>query len=424
MTRQRESRVVMRETRNLEYKRQITNTFLKTVSAYANYGKGEIRFGVDDDGVEIGVQNPVQVCMDIENKINDNIVPVPDYRLNIIGNTSVVVLTVEEGANKPYFYKSKAYKRNDSATIEVDRLELTRLILEGENTSFEEMKSEEQELKFTNLENKICKELNIEKISLDILKTLELYNGKKGYNNAAALLADENQFPGIDVIRFGKNINIILERETFVNESVLSQYDKILVMFRKNYQYEEIEGAVRIKKELIPEEAFREAIANALAHRTWDVKANINVAMYEDRIEIASPGGLPRGISEEEYRNGGISIPRNYILCNVFLRLHMIERFGTGIKRINEFYKNNALKPQYLITENMIKISLPIVNGNKLEGNELLIYNLLELKSMSSSEIIKETGWKKSKTISILNKLVSNGYIAKTGNGRGTKYQR
>jgi len=56
MTRQRESRVVMRETRNLEYKRQITNTFLKTVSAYANYGKGEIRFGVDDDGVEIGVQ--------------------------------------------------------------------------------------------------------------------------------------------------------------------------------------------------------------------------------------------------------------------------------------------------------------------------------------------------------------------------------
>ena len=72
----------------------------------------------------------------------------------------------------------------------------------------------------------------------------------------------------------------------------------------------------------------------------------------------------------------------------------------------------------------MIKISLPIVNGNKLEGNELLIYNLLELKSMSSSEIIKETGWKKSKTISILNKLVSHGYIAKTGNGRGTKYQR
>ena len=204
MTRQRESRVVMRETRNLEYKRQITNTFLKTVSAYANYGKGEIRFGVDDDGVEIGVQNPVQVCMDIENKINDNIVPVPDYRLNIIGNTSVVVLTVEEGANKPYFYKSKAYKRNDSATIEVDRLELTRLILEGENTSFEEIKSEEQELKFTNLENKICKELNIEKISLDILKTLELYNEKNGYNNAAALLADKNQFPGIDVIRFGK----------------------------------------------------------------------------------------------------------------------------------------------------------------------------------------------------------------------------
>ena len=89
--------------------------------------------------------------------------------------------------------------------------------------------------------------------------------------------------------------------------------------------------------------------------------------MYDNRIEITSPGGLPKGISKEEYLNGGISIPRNYILCNVFLRLHMIERFGTGIKRINQYYKDNAIKPQYVITENMIKICLPIIEKNTLE---------------------------------------------------------
>lgn len=177
-------------------------------------------------------------------------------------------------------------------------------------------------------------------------------------------------------------------------------------------------------KELIPKEAFREAIANALAHRTWDVKSNINVAMYDNRIEITSPGGLPKGISKEEYLNGGISIPRNYILCNVFLRLHMIERFGTGIKRINQYYKDNAIKPQYVITENMIKICLPIIEKNTLEGDESVIFNLLDTKSMSSSAIVKETGLKKSKVISILNHLVEQDYIEKTGNGRGTKYQR
>ena len=84
---------------------------------------------------------------------------------------------------------------------------------------------------------------------------------------------------------------------------------------------------------MIPKEAFREAITNELAHRTWDVKSNINVAMYDNRIEITSPGGLPKGISKEEYLNGGISIPRNYILCNVFLRLHMYRMFRNRNKK-------------------------------------------------------------------------------------------
>ena len=102
----------------------------------------------------------------------------------------------------------------------------------------------------------------------------------------------------------------------------------------------------------------------------------------------------------------------------------MIERFGTGIKRINQYYKDNAIKPQYVITENMIKICFQIIEKNKLEGDESVIFNLLDTKSMSSSAIVKETWLKKSKVISILNHLVEQDYIEKTDNGRGTKYQR
>ena len=68
------------------------------------------------------------------------------------------------------------------------------------------------------------------------------------------------------------------------HESILSQYDKALLMYRKYYQYEQIRGSVRDTVSLVPEEAFREAIANALVHRTWDVEAHINVAMFPDRI--------------------------------------------------------------------------------------------------------------------------------------------
>ena len=141
----------MRESKHLEYKEAVSNSFLKTVSAYANYGDGEIVFGVADDGAVKGVKNPKTACLDIENRINDSISPVPEYTLRVNPKTSVVTLTVFEGQYKPYLYKSKAYRRNDSSTIAVNRLALGRLILEGQNLSFEELPAKSQKLTFRTL---------------------------------------------------------------------------------------------------------------------------------------------------------------------------------------------------------------------------------------------------------------------------------
>lgn len=139
----------MREDKCLEFKENIqSNTFLKTISAFANYGTGEIIFGIDDDGIIKGVDNPEEACLRLENKINDNLKPIPRYELDI-GNDSTITLKVFESDFKPYLYKGKAYKRYDSSTIEVDRLELNRLILEGNNQSYEEITSKKQNLTFT-----------------------------------------------------------------------------------------------------------------------------------------------------------------------------------------------------------------------------------------------------------------------------------
>ena len=91
----------MRESKNLEFKESVTNTFLKTVSAFANYGTGKILFGVMDNGVVKGIENPEKVCLDIENRINDCLDPVPEYILEINERTSVITLTVSEGLHKP-----------------------------------------------------------------------------------------------------------------------------------------------------------------------------------------------------------------------------------------------------------------------------------------------------------------------------------
>ena len=113
----------MKETKNLEFKSAITNTFLKTVSAYSNFGDGEVWFGVNDDGSICGINNPDQVCLDIENRINDSISPRPNFKLDIDYSRKIVRLIVQEGEYKPYMYKGKAYRRSDTASIEVDQEE-------------------------------------------------------------------------------------------------------------------------------------------------------------------------------------------------------------------------------------------------------------------------------------------------------------
>ena len=346
----------VREGFNLELKKEITKAFLKTVSAYANYNDGKIIFGISDKGEINGIEDVDDECLRIENMINDSIDPVPDFRIDIeeLEDKITIVLNIKKGRDTPYFYNGKAFKRSDTSTIEVDRFELRRLAIEGINMNYEERKASTQDLVFSVLESKLIDKAGIKNISLDILRTLNLYDKDVYYNFAAELLADSNdmEFSGIDIVRFGKNMNQILYRETLNKISLLSQYDRAIEIFEQYYQYEEIEGFNRIQKELIPKEAFRESLANAIVHRVWDVNSNIQIYMYEDRIEVISPGGLTEWISKEEYLFGNISVLRNPIIAGIFYRLNIIERFGTGIMRINNEYSNSISKPRFDVNKN------------------------------------------------------------------------
>ena len=416
--------ITMRETRILEFKETITNTFLKTVSAFSNYNGGTILFGVDDNGNVKGLPDVKQACLDIENKINDSISPQPNYTLEIQNNDQTIKLTVKSGLQKPYLYKSKAYKRNDTATIEVDTLEFSRLVLDGKNISFEELPCKDQELSFKILQCKLKENIYIETFNQDTLKTLNLYDNINGYNNAAGLLADKNHFSGIDIVKFGENISIIQKRVTFEHISVLEIYEKALAVFRDYYQYEVIQGADRKMVEKIPEAAFREAIANALIHRVWDINSHIRVSMFDDRIEVVSPGGLPAGITAEEYLSGKLSILRNRNLANVFYRLGLVEIFGTGITRIKQLYAESLIKPEFEVSENAIKIVLPIFETNvNLTEDEKVIYKFLSKTMLKPiSEIAPYVPFGKSKTTQLLKAMEKKGVIAVEGKGRGTKY--
>ena len=256
------------------------------------------------------------------------------------------------------------------------------------------------------------------------MKTLNLYNSATGYNNAAGILADKNHFPGIDIVRFGENISVIHKRATFDNLSILAGYEKVSEVFKDYYLYEEIQGTERKKAEKIPKTAFREAIANALIHRAWDVESQIKVSMFDDRIEIISPGGLPSGITEDEYLSGKLSVLRNRNLANVFYRLGFVEIFGTGITRIKQLYEEGLRQPDFEVSENTIKIVLPVFEKNlNLTEDERKIYKILSKTMLKSiSEIAPYAPFGKSKTTQLLKEMGKKGVVKIEGRGRGTKY--
>lgn len=417
----------MKESRQLEYKEKISNTFLKTVSAFANYDGGSVLFGVKDAGEVVGISDIEQKCLDIENSINDNIKPQPDYCIEIINNGKTISLNVRPGVNKPYLYKGKAYKRNDTSTIEVDQIELKRLILAGENKDYEELPSHDQNLEFSYLEQELIAKTGIKKMSIDILKTLNLYSDNDGYNIAAAIVSDKNDLPGIDIAKFGETISIFQKRKTLEHQSIIRSFYEAVEIYKDYYQYEKVEGFERKFIETIPEEAFREALANAIIHRVWDINSHVRVSMFDDRVEIVSVGGLPNSVTVENYLSGDLSILRNPILANIFHRLNLIEKFGIGIRRIKESYASSQIKPAFAVTENLIKVTLPLLHENMdLTQDELAVYSVLS-KNINKpiSEIMASPGieFGKSKVTEILKRLAGKKLVDIEGTGRGTKYR-
>ena len=424
-----------------EFKREYTDEIKKTVIAFANTAGGTLYIGVNDDKSISGVNNPDEVLLQITNAVRSSVKPdlslFVDYQTEKIGNTAILVISVQKGTACPYYLAGKGirpegvYVRQGPSSVPATETAILAMIKETDGTQYEKVRSLNQELSFTEAEG-FFKAKDIP-FTQNHQKTLHMQTTDGVYTNLGLLISDQSVHTIKLAVFHGREKEIFKDRREFTG-SLLKQLEDIysfLDMY--NHTNAKVKGLYREDQRDYPEEALREALLNALVHRDYAFSSSTLISIFDDRIEFVSVGGLPKGVSLDDILLG-LSVPRNENLANVFYRLRLIEAYGTGIPKIMRSYINCARKPELQTTNNAFKITLPNRNviNNKTNGsaalfseNEEKIIILFDKKTEISRNDVEHTlNVSQAMAVRLLRKLVDKGAIQVIGGGKNTRYRK
>ena len=326
------------ESVNIEFKREVpqkSEKYIKSVIAFANTAGGKIVIGIDDETHEIvGVEKDgvFKIIDNITNTISDMCCPqiFPNIGVNTIDGKSVIVINIYPGANRPYYIKSLGKETG------------TYIRVSGTSRPADEAaksNSEKEKIKDVTVQNLI---------NWGVVKNMD---GTLLPTNAFVLLTD-NVFP------FAK-IQCALFKGT----------ERVVFIDKRDFEgllYEQIEEAYEL-----PTEAIREAIVNAVTRRNFLDRACVQVAVYDDRVEVTSPGMLYGGLTIEQIKEGGSKI-RNRCIAEVFSRMRIIESWGTGIKRMFSSCREYGIRdPELLEIGDSFRVNLyrPSYSGSDVQSS-------------------------------------------------------
>ena len=384
------------ESKNIEYKITLpdkSEKYMKTIVAFANTQGGKLIVGIDDKTHEIvGVTNEIlfQLMDGIANAISDSCMPqiIPDIEPQTIDGKTVIIVSVEAGKNRPYYLKSKGkengtYIRVAGTSRQAFPEKIRELEMEGARISWDELtcvgypvSKEATEKLCSNIENFREKagmtERSVKKEQLINWKILKQSEGQLLATNAYALLtSDYFPFSKTQCAVFkGTDRAVFLDKREFTGP-IYTQIEEAVDFVLRNIRLgATIDGLVRKEKYELPPEAIREMIINAHCHRNLLDESCIQVAVYDDRLEVTSPGGLYNGLTYEEVMNGHSKI-RNKAIANIFSQMGLVEAWGSGIKRIFNAAKEYDLpEPKFQEFDNMFRVELFRNNSMTESGKE------------------------------------------------------
>ena len=357
------------ESTNIDYKEKLETShprsWLKSVSAFANTKGGILLYGVrDTDKEPIGLENISDTSSKISQLINSKITPVPRYELNPFreDNKDFLEVNIGDGPATPYYYNSDgrktAYIRSGDESIEAPEHMLQSLILKGQNRTYDCLPSEyiKNDVSFTLLDATLKREtgtiINKDRdyVSFNLINT-------DGYvTNAGLLLCDQGLLKQSRIFctRWKGNVKGSIDGDAIDDKeysgSIISLLENAETFIKNNSKSSwEIKGMTRTELEDYPTKAVREALVNAIIHRDYQILGSeIHVDMYEDRLEITSPGGMVDGSQIQDLDLSKIpSLRRNTIISDFFNRLHFMERRGSGLTRMVETYFDCSKKPKF-----------------------------------------------------------------------------
>ncbi|MCL2486344.1 MAG: putative DNA binding domain-containing protein [Oscillospiraceae bacterium] len=427
----------------VELKREVSQNIKKGVIAFANTDGGTIYVGVDNSGDPTGVTSPDETMTQIGNMIRDGIKPdLTAYTsIDLIEDEGVKIVRVSilRGAKRPYHLTEKGLKpggvfvRHGVSSVPATDEAIRQMLRESGGVAFDKSRCLNQELTFEYVGRYFAD--NGISFTESNKRTLKLVDFDGYYTNAALLFSDQCEHSVKCAVYDGTGKGKFKARKEFFG-SVLRQMDESYDYINlSNNQNSTFDGLMRIDHPDYPPAALREALLNMIIHRDYDYSGSSIVNIYDDRIEFISLGGLVKGITVADIMNG-ISQPRNTVVADIFYRLRLIESYGTGIQKIMESYEGGVRPPKIQTAPASFVITLPNMTEKKpgntakpaadiftsREQREIILKLIADKGAITRRDVENALPVAKAAAVRLLNQLLSDGLIKRTGKAKAIRY--
>ena len=348
----------LKENLNTEFKSSFNDEVIETLVAFANTHGGKVLVGVDNKGLPIkkfmiGDETVQQWINEIKTKTQPSLIP--DSTIIDRVGAKVVELSVKEFPVKPVSFKGRYYKRVKNSNHQLNLTEITDLHLKTFNTSWDSYITNDYTLEDISLDkvhafiatsNKL-REIKIADDPMVVLNKFELLKENRIVNACHLLFAKNEVFKAtIELGRF--SAPALIKDALTLRTDLFSEIEEVFNFIKKhiNKEYIITGNPQREERWQYPMDALREIIVNMIVHRDYMHYGDSSVKIYDNHIEFFNPGGLPDTITINQLVHGDyVSQTRNKKLAAMFKEAGVIEKYGSGIKRIQQQFIAHNLQP-------------------------------------------------------------------------------